>query len=148
VTLQGLIEFAYDIQDFQLSGGPGWLRTDRYEILAKPERPEGPDDVVQAPDAEQKSLWKKVRERTRALLAERFQLAVHSESEERQVYALVLAKNGHKLKMSTENRGITRNRGLISSEGGRSGCSRMSWVTLASVPTDGRERKYNQDGTD
>ena len=118
VTLKGLIEFAYDIQDFQLSGGPGWLRTDRYEILAKPERPDGPNDFLQATDAEQKSLWKKLRERTRSLLAERFQLSVHRESEERQVYALVLAKNGHKVQVSTENHGITRGRGVISSDGG------------------------------
>src|SRR6266404_6514616 len=44
VTLKTLIEFAYDVQDFQLSGGPGLLRTERYDIVAKAERPEGPSD--------------------------------------------------------------------------------------------------------
>lgn len=117
VTLKTLVEFAYDVQDFQISGGPGWFRTDRFEILAKPERPEGPNDFLQATDAEQKSLWNQLRERTRALLAERFQLSVHRETEERPVYMLVLAKNGHKLQASTEHGGVTRGRGLIQRRG-------------------------------
>src|SRR3954468_190487 len=35
-SLKMLIEYAYDVRDYQLTGGPGWLDTERYDILAKP----------------------------------------------------------------------------------------------------------------
>jgi hypothetical protein len=34
-TLEMLIEFAFDLQKFQIAGGPGWIHTDRYEIDAR-----------------------------------------------------------------------------------------------------------------
>src|ERR1700689_410687 len=37
VTLRLLITFAWDIRDHQLPGGPAWLDTAHYDILAKPE---------------------------------------------------------------------------------------------------------------
>jgi uncharacterized protein (TIGR03435 family) len=36
-TLQRLIAFAYDVELFQVSGGPGWSRSERYDINAKKE---------------------------------------------------------------------------------------------------------------
>jgi bla regulator protein BlaR1 len=117
VTLKTLVEFAYDVQDFQVTGGPGWLRTDRYEITAKPDRPEESAVSHDATEAQRKLLMEHIRERTRALLAERFQLSVHRESEDRPVYTLVLAKNGHKLQEAAERGGISRDRGLLSGDG-------------------------------
>lgn len=117
VTLKTLIEFAYDVQDFQISGGPRWFRTDRYDILAKPERPEESTDFHKATDAQRRQLSERLRERTRALLAERFQLSIHRETEERPAYQLVLSKNGHKLQESTEGNGISRNWGQITGDG-------------------------------
>src|SRR5712671_4554447 len=35
-TLKSLLMFAYDVFDFQISGGPGWIASDRYDIVAKP----------------------------------------------------------------------------------------------------------------
>ena len=35
--LRGLITFAYQVQPFQLQGGPAWLATDRFDIVAKAE---------------------------------------------------------------------------------------------------------------
>jgi uncharacterized protein (TIGR03435 family) len=32
---RGLIESAYDVTDFQIAGGPSWLNTDRYDLLAR-----------------------------------------------------------------------------------------------------------------
>jgi hypothetical protein len=33
--LRGILEMAYDVRDFQISGGPGWLDSERYDIFAK-----------------------------------------------------------------------------------------------------------------
>jgi uncharacterized protein (TIGR03435 family) len=38
LPVNSLIAFAYDVRNFQLSGGPGWLAADRFDIVARPER--------------------------------------------------------------------------------------------------------------
>jgi uncharacterized protein (TIGR03435 family) len=93
-TLRTLITFAYDVHDYQLSGGPAWLDTDRYDVVAK--APAG----AKRPDPNNffdNSATGEIRLRTQALLAERFKLAVHKESKEMPVYALVVDKGGPKL---------------------------------------------------
>jgi uncharacterized protein (TIGR03435 family) len=42
VPVKSLIEWAYDIRDFQISGGPGWMGSDLYNISAMPENAGGP----------------------------------------------------------------------------------------------------------
>jgi bla regulator protein blaR1 len=116
-SLSTLIQFAYDIGDFQLSSAPSWIRNARYDILARPEKPEGPDDIDHAPEALKKSLYDQLRERTRSLLAERFGLVAHRETGERSVLVLAVAKNGHKLQAPKEDTGISRDLGVIRSEG-------------------------------
>src|SRR5580692_9079344 len=37
MTLKGMIGFAWDVQPFQISSGPPWLDSVRYDITAKPE---------------------------------------------------------------------------------------------------------------
>src|SRR6185437_11604051 len=44
VTLRVLIEQAYDVRDFQVSGGPGWIGTDKYDVLTKDEG-KGPSEA-------------------------------------------------------------------------------------------------------
>src|SRR5207249_10978526 len=36
-TLRMLIRFAYNVDDVQISGGPSWMDSDRYDIVAKGE---------------------------------------------------------------------------------------------------------------
>jgi uncharacterized protein (TIGR03435 family) len=81
MSLQQLIVRAYGIKPFQLSG-PEWMRTQRFDIAAKM-----PQGVTKD----------KIPEMLQALLAERFKLAMHRESKEQPVYALVVGKNGAKL---------------------------------------------------
>src|SRR5579883_2976385 len=82
VTLKRLIATAYDLRIFQLSGGPGWIETERYNIEAKPDSPVGPNE------------WKEMLQN---LLADRFHLAFHRETKELPVYTLVLARKDGKL---------------------------------------------------
>jgi uncharacterized protein (TIGR03435 family) len=66
----------------QILGGPGWLGSDRFDIVAKAEG---------NPTQEQFSLM------LRPLLAERFKLNVHGETRERPVFDLLLARSDGRL---------------------------------------------------
>jgi uncharacterized protein (TIGR03435 family) len=85
VTLKQLIGQAYNMRDFQVTGGPGWISADRFDINAKAE---GLPDRV--PPEQLRPLLK-------ALIEERFKLKSHTDSKEMSIYALVVGKNGHKL---------------------------------------------------
>ena len=37
--LNQLIQYAYMIKGYQISGGPDWTKSDLFDIVAKPERP-------------------------------------------------------------------------------------------------------------
>jgi bla regulator protein BlaR1 len=108
-SLKMLLTFAYDVREFQVSGGPGWINTDRYDIVAKAERSAGAenpsDDPRQMTEEQRKTVGDQMRERLRALLAERFQLTLRREAKEQSVYALVVAKNGPKLQESQVKEG-------------------------------------------
>lgn len=84
--LAGLIMEAYGIRNFQISGGPGWIHSDKYDILAKHkvssrERPLEEMDAM-----------------LRSLLEDRFKLKVHRETKQLPLYALTVAKSGLKLR--------------------------------------------------
>ncbi len=85
-TLKDIVKFAWDIQDYQVSGGPSWMDGDHYQIEAT--------CPASASLADRRKMMQ-------ALLADRFGLAVHGEPKEVSGYALVVAKNGHKLQTST-----------------------------------------------
>jgi bla regulator protein blaR1 len=99
-TLKMLIEQAYDVRDFQISGGPGWINSDRYDIVAKAESGVNPPPPNPANIPDQRKAMEQQRERLRALLADRFQLRIRRETKDMQVYALTQAKGGPKLKES------------------------------------------------
>jgi bla regulator protein blaR1 len=110
-TLKFLITFAYDVRDFQISGGPGWINSDRFDILAKSDRDAaegGPDDLRKMSDAQMKTAQEQMRLKLQALLADRFQLTIHHETKDQPVYALVIGKNGSKLKESEVKQGDRR----------------------------------------
>jgi uncharacterized protein (TIGR03435 family) len=89
VPLDNLIRFAFNVDDTRLTGGPGWINADRFDIVATSDRDiptwttAGPPEVVLA--------------MLRTLLAERFNLATHIESRELPVYALVMSRDDKKL---------------------------------------------------
>jgi uncharacterized protein (TIGR03435 family) len=105
-TLRLLVTVAYDVRDFQISGGPGWVGSERYDVNAKAEGSASSASVPEYPrnitDAQRKTNQEQMRQRLQALLADRFQLTIHRETKEAPVYALVVAKNGPKLQESKE----------------------------------------------
>lgn len=92
VTLKLLIRNAYQLQDFQIVGGPNWINSDHFDIVAKAE--EG--TPVEAPNPNRTGP-SQIQLMIRALLAERFQLVAHNETRELPIYALVLARSDGKL---------------------------------------------------
>ena len=86
-SLTNIITYAFDLQSYQVLGGPDWARSDRYDIAAKAE---GEGTVTK----------EQVREMLKTLAADRFKVQVHTETREMPVYLLVVAKGGPKLKES------------------------------------------------
>lgn len=86
-ALKTLVAAAYNLSPSAISGGPAWVDSDHYDILAK-----APGDV--RPNLEEQMSM------LRKLLRERFQLTFHREAKELRVYALTIAKGGPKLKES------------------------------------------------
>lgn len=127
-NLRSLIMSAYNIRNFQLSGGPGWVYTERFNILAKPEHAadESPADFRKMTDAQRRAANELLRRRLQALLAERFQLVLRHETKEMPIYALVVAKGGAKMTESKEGDGSS-----MSTNNTRITCQRCTMESLA-----------------
>jgi hypothetical protein len=80
-TLGDFIRYACNVKDYQVSG-PDWLKTDRFDLAAKAEGDASQDQI---------------RVMLRALLSERFAMALHTASKNMPVYALIVAKGGLKI---------------------------------------------------
>jgi uncharacterized protein (TIGR03435 family) len=85
VPMKVMIVMAYHIRPDALTGGPGWLESDRFDVVAKALQTTSPDEL---------------RIMLRTLLAERFKLAIHTGRKIMPAYALVLGKTGPKLEPS------------------------------------------------
>lgn len=85
VPVRLIIKLMYKVTDNQISGGPDWMNTDRYDIRARAERPCNSDEL---------------HEMFKTLLADRFGLRFHTETREMPLLALVVDKAGHKMKVS------------------------------------------------
>ena len=94
--LDYLIEQAFDLQRFQISGAPGWAHAERFNIEAKPpafskSSQSNPNTPKLPPNAEQRQMLQ-------ALLVDRFHLKYMIETKEGPVYLLV--KTNRELKLS------------------------------------------------
>jgi uncharacterized protein (TIGR03435 family) len=93
VTLQKLIQMAYHLQDSQISGGPDWLYSAKFDIEAKLE-----DSLVTAmhqQTADRKNFDN--QSMLKALLSEHFKLATHPRTQTVPAYDLVVDEGGPKL---------------------------------------------------
>ncbi len=113
VTARALINESYQVHDFQIEGLPKWAESDRYDISAKVDSADALHVPPNKISNEQGDAMADVtRARVRALLADRFQLKIHTVTKEMPVYELVVAKGGPKLQES-KNEGPGDRRGLM-----------------------------------
>jgi uncharacterized protein (TIGR03435 family) len=87
MTLRDLIRRAYGLagieRNDQVVGGPNWVRTDRFDVLAG-------TDADMPPDLEGRT--QPMLAMLRTLLEDRFHLIAHTEKHETDIYALVLSR--------------------------------------------------------
>jgi uncharacterized protein (TIGR03435 family) len=93
LTPKNIIQEAYGIKYYQLAPEPSWIDRERFDIVAK---------------AEGEPTRKEMMQMLQVLLAERFQLQVHRETREGNVYRLQTAKSGPRLKLSTADASFIR----------------------------------------
>ena len=86
-TVKLLVQMAWNVRDFQVVGGPAWVRSDGFDIAAK---------------GDSSATDSQLRLMIQALLADRFRLRLHPETRELPVYALVVSEDGHKLHPNNE----------------------------------------------
>ena len=91
VTLKDLVMAAYNVKEFQVTGGPAWTGgiESMFDIAATTDATPGIEQV---------------RAMLRNLLTERFHLQLRREQKEVPVYELVIAKGGLKLKEAAPDR--------------------------------------------
>jgi uncharacterized protein (TIGR03435 family) len=111
VTLTDFVGKAYGVDVARISGGPAWVSTERYDVVATL-----PTNASQG----------QIPILLQTLLADRFGLTVRRDTKMSQVYALVPAKGGPKLKRSEAATSISSNGpatifsapGIVSANGG------------------------------
>ena len=93
-SLLFLITWAYDVRSDRILDQPKWLDSVHYDILASSPEDQGPTKPRLPGQPSE------LQQMTQALLAERFKLAVHRETRELPIYALVAAKGGPKFHLA------------------------------------------------
>jgi uncharacterized protein (TIGR03435 family) len=120
-ALKMLIQYAYEVPNNQILGGPGWIDSDRYTIEAKaPATTDIPNmtDPQKIDMAALQKMISDIRLMVQSLLADRFKLAVHWETREAPVYNLVIVKGGHKMKESgSSSNDLNGGRGQLTAVG-------------------------------
>jgi len=131
LSLAELIPAAFKVKSYQVSG-PDWINGERFDILAK------------MPDGSNKD---QMPEMLQALLAERFQLKVHRETHEDNVYALVVAKGGPKLKEAEADPEVTAGEPSLPNGGGQIKIDRgTGGATVVSPQTGTTKMAMTPDG--
>ena len=97
LELMKLIRAAYGIpmgaEDSRITGGPNWLRFEKYDVDAKIDS--SVVDELKALSQDQRTLAQ--QQMLRALLADRCKLAIHREIKDLAIYTLVIVKDNQKL---------------------------------------------------
>lgn len=94
MALMILIQIAWDTRQDLVTGGPKWLESDRFDVIAKAPATDPPEPYMD---------FELMRGMLRALLIERFKLATHEETQTGDVYALIAPKHPPKIKKAEES---------------------------------------------
>jgi uncharacterized protein (TIGR03435 family) len=106
VSIKMLMQFAYELPETRILGGPPWMNSATFDVQAKTTS-ELAEHLHQLTFNEATSETRKM---VQTLLSDRFQLQVHIEKRELPVYKLVVAKGGAKLG-AVQTSGTTINTG-------------------------------------
>jgi uncharacterized protein (TIGR03435 family) len=139
-SVKDLITFAYNMRDFQVSGGPGWIASERFDIEAKVE-----DSAAQRMrKLPSTSGQAQMRELVRSLLAERFALKANQRTKNLPIYVLVVAKGGPKLKEVSPSDGQTSYSPPLTPGDYRLITGRVSTLTASASPVASLVRVLSQ----
>jgi len=105
-TLLNLIQAAYGVTEDVVAGGPSWLKSDFFDVVAKV--PEGTTPAT-------------ANLMLQALLAERFGLVIQKEMSPRPEYVLSVGKSGSKLKRAAVSEDSGCRQEMAGAPGGRGG---------------------------
>jgi len=94
LTVHNLLRIAYALQDYQISGGPAWIASAGFDIQARAAEGELPREQV--------------LQMVQVMLADRFHLAIHRETRQLPIYALVVGKNGPRLQAADNSVGPSK----------------------------------------
>ena len=94
-SLRVLVFYAFDVQGYQIVGGPDWIDKERYNIVGR--APASSDSATARKASFQTTPNDEQRKMLQSLLAERFGFKFHRETKEGPVY--VLTKGNNKLQM-------------------------------------------------
>jgi uncharacterized protein (TIGR03435 family) len=96
-TTMTLLTFAYDVRDYQFVNAPAWVTSERFDVSFTPDKPESAPSP-QMPRDQMEGVFRRHQQRMQAVLRDRFGLVLRAETREMPIYALSIAKNGHKLR--------------------------------------------------
>ena len=126
VSLKSALQWAYGMKDYQVSG-PGWLGDERYDIIAKA-----------GPTADEQQLRKMLQ----VLLTDRFKMTIHRETKILSAYALVVDKNGLKMRAG-DPAGKSSIQPAAGSSGLRAAVTNMSMDEIADLLSNGGPKILN-----
>jgi len=86
ISLKDLIAAAYGVEAYQISGGPAWIDSDQFEVIAKSTSPTSREQLLLM---------------LRQLLSDRFRLEFHSATKEIPAYALTVGQSGKLQRMKS-----------------------------------------------
>ena len=145
VSLKNLIQYeAYGIPGSRILDGPKWLASTRFDIDAKMD--DSVADHLRTLDHDARRL--ETQAMFQQLLADRFKLAVHWETREFPVYALIVAKKGSKLQPTKEATGSSGTSSGNSGSGSQFTAKGVTLPELAEALTQELSRELGRDVID